>query len=254
MNILRTPAWAIAMAITMTVALALCGTSANAGTTNYYSNLSINLTIEYTLETSSLDGKFKDTIHSEKINNKSLLDLFATADFADKSFPSGAQLVMSWDGAQAGHVLVMNQSKSDILYDATEGTTNTIDSLIPIIVTNSFSINFFNAKGARKGTGNSNNPGGYNLTQYNFANMSLMDNGSVANHGALVIAITGAGPCAETSKVSRNADGNVMSWTDSEDFTVAGAGVIAPGISQSTFNGTIKAGEHSASIPTGFGE
>lgn len=234
---------ALTCAVTMAVALAFGGASAKAysiiGQVTNYSTLTIALTLKSTDRTSSLNGAFKDTLHSQLINNKSLLSLFTNEDFADESFPSGARLVIGWDGAWAGHVLVVNQAGTGIIYDTTAGSAGG---------TNSFSLNLFAGEGAQIGSGKDANPGGYNVTQYNFATLNLTDQSSLS------VKIIGAGLCTEKTKVIRNAAGDVTSWTDSEDFAVTGAGATIPGIEDGTITGTIKASAHAKSIPAGFGD
>lgn len=244
-------------AVTMAVALILCSTSAKANETknlsNNYSSLSVSLTLESTTATSGhTKGQITDTIQSQKIDNKTLLNLFTNADFAGIPFPESAQLVVSWELLRYGHILVMD-TNGEVFYDATKGTTNKLYSFFDpftgttytnVPYTNYFSIDFWAARGAQKGTEEISVKDAYNLTEYNFASLNLVDNGTN------LINIIGLGPCIEKTSSSTNSSSQIAKVIDSENFTVSGAGGSIAGLNNVTITGTVQAGVTSTNLST----
>jgi hypothetical protein len=64
-----------------------------------------------------------EAVGRAKIDNATLLNLFAHWD-GTNTWPAGARLVMGWDSPWAGRVLVVDQSKTNVLFNADATATN----------------------------------------------------------------------------------------------------------------------------------
>ena len=118
MKMMKTTAYAM----TMAVALALYSSSARADVVTAYSTMTISLTVKTNFQTSSSSNQ-KLQITSAKLVTKDVLNILGSAAFANTNWPVGAKIVVGWDVQWAGDVLVVDSTGTNVLYDATVGTT-----------------------------------------------------------------------------------------------------------------------------------
>jgi len=238
MKIIKT----LACAITASVAFTLYPSNAKADglptvVTNY-SVISFALTIttnEPIIEKGTTETR---KIGSAKFATKDLLNLLAGSDFAHTNWPTGAQVVIGWDQPWESHVLVVDKSGSNVLYDVTGGNTTNAN----------FEINFFKELGAESGTANLAPKGGENFTAYNNGFFDIYDQ----SNG---LSIWGYGPSTEsfsiswaTNSTSSNQSVNTK-WSDSATFKPQNGDQSINGTTGGTMSGTITAKGHGNGTP-----
>ena len=144
-----------------------------------------------------------------KMTNKQLLELFAA--WSGKTFPDGAQLVQGWDEAWDGHVLVVDKTGTNVLYDAYgDGSTLSFKFICAIY------------SGSYSGTTPDSAPGTTSYVESNFGNVELID--KVSTLAGTDISAFGA--CAEKFSNIWNSDEVVTKWSDSEKFTATYADTV----------------------------
>ncbi len=125
------------------------------GTVTSFSKLNILLVIT-TNGTSVFNGHAtKYPTGTVKITNKQLLDLFAEWD--NTTWPAGAQLVQGWDEQWDGHVLVVDKTGNNVLYDAIGDDSS-----------HYFEINIDTYSGSYSGTDDDSDPGTYSIVAGNY--------------------------------------------------------------------------------------
>lgn len=221
-------------AIATAALLAFCATSAKAfpiiGMVTNFSTVTISLTLTTsTVRTSTTSGR--STLQTDKLVNKDILRLLTNSDFAGFRFPSGSRLVVDWDTNQfAGHILVIDSS-TNAIYDATAGTAS-----------NSLVIDFYHQIGAASYTRSFTGRGNLNLTGLNNASFMLTDGGSQS------IDLAATGPCTDRF-TNKNFVSGIESWTDSQKFTPNGAGGTYGALTGITISGTITATGKGSATP-----
>jgi hypothetical protein len=105
-------------------ALGAFGAKAAIGTVTNYSKLTVSITVT-TNGTGVTKGHVtRYPVGSAKFTDKTLLALFATANWANTTFPAGAQLVIGWESPWDGAVLVVDKTGTNVLYNASDETTS----------------------------------------------------------------------------------------------------------------------------------
>lgn len=90
------------------------------------------LTISLTISTNSFKeinaSNTEYTVRSKKMVNKDLLILLGSDEFANTTFSNGDQIAIAYDEPWNGHVVVVDKSGTNVLFDATSnnGSTNTL--------------------------------------------------------------------------------------------------------------------------------
>jgi hypothetical protein len=112
------------MAIAATLALGYQA-QASIGVVTNYSKLNVAIIVKTNAATITLGTGVTSTnitrngIATAKFSNKSLLALFERSEWANTTFPDGAQLVIGWDsGTWDGDVLVVDKTGTNVLFDA----------------------------------------------------------------------------------------------------------------------------------------
>jgi hypothetical protein len=176
---------------------------ASIGTTVYYSHLSCSIVVDTNKAEVNLGGSvFHEGSAHANIGNKQLLDLFAMWVGADRtSAPwKTAKLVIGWDWS--GNVLVVDQTGTNVLFDATEGVSN-----------GSFTVDFFDEFGTGDWTEKDAAPGFYNVTDTDAADWDLFDDeGSIP-----YTSLWGNGSNTQNYHVAWNASDVDTNWSDSEN-------------------------------------
>jgi hypothetical protein len=174
------------------------------GTTTYYSRLSCSIVIN----TNKPEVVSGSVLHrgtaQARIGNKQLLDLFALWTDSDRaSAPwKNARLVIGWDSPWFGDVLVVDQTGTNVLFDATAGVTN-----------GRFIVDFFDEFGVGNWTWKNADPGYYNVTDTDFADWSLYDDeGSIP-----FTSLWGYGSNSQNYHEAWDKNGIDTNWSDSED-------------------------------------
>lgn len=234
MKLIKTFACAVATA----ALLAFCATSARAypiiGMVTNYSALTISLTLtSSTVKNTTTTSR--STLSTEKLVNRDFLKLLTNSDFAGFTFPAGARLVVDWDSNQfAGHILVIDKG-TNVMYDATAGTTNSL-------ATNNLVIDFYYQKGAPTYNRTTTGKGSVVLTGNNNASFTLTDQGSI------LINLAATGPSTDRF-TNKNFLSGVESWTDSQSFSPFGADGSYNSLRGVTISGKITASGKGGATP-----
>jgi hypothetical protein len=222
--------------IVAAAALAFCAFSAKAqtpiGIVTNFSTLSVALTIQTNVEsTNKLTITFK--IKSAGLANKNILTLLQNPEFANETFPKGAQLVVGWDEEWNGAVLVVDKTGTNVLYKATTGNQNA-----------TFVVNFFDYVGTWSETFNGANPGSEQYDVYNNGYFELYDTNQD-------IEVWAYGASTEKFDLNWNKEGINTTWSDTESYDPQMAAVTFEGANaDATVSGTIKASGHGTGTPT----
>lgn len=172
-------------------------------TTNY-SQINAGLIIITNPPSSTVDNITIWKTGSGKMGNKELLTLFAGLNFANTNFPYGAHLVVGWDAPWSGDVLVVDKTSTNVLFDANYSAAE------------HFTIDIFHGQGAFSKIDDANNPGYEKRTGYNQAYFELEDDAGGTY-------LYGVGPCLEQFSQKWDGVGNLVSWSDKENFSINGA-------------------------------
>jgi hypothetical protein len=226
----------LACAIAATVALTFYPTNTKADVlpitvvTNY-SVINVALTVQTNVQT--VNGpKVTTKIVSLKFTTKDLLNLLANADFANTTWPTGAQIVIGWDQPWESHVLVVDKSGTNVLYDVTANNQTNAN----------FEINFFDKLGVINENFNGNQPGGETVTAYNNGLFDIDDH----NAG---IDIYGNGPSTHSLSISWDKNGAINKWSQSVTFKPQNGDQTINGYTGGTMFGTITLKGHGTSTP-----
>jgi hypothetical protein len=221
--------------IVAAAALALCAFSAKAqtpiGVVTNFSSLSVALTIKTNAETiSGTHVTFQ--IKTQTLANKNILSLLQNPEFANETFPKGAQLVVGWDQEWNGAVLVVDKTGTNVLYNATTGNQNA-----------TFMVNYFDYPGTWSENFNGNNPGSEQYTIYNNGYFELYD--TTQN-----IELWAYGASTENFDLNWNKEGVDTTWSDTETYDPQMAAVTFEGANaDATLSGTINANGHGKGAP-----
>ena len=215
-------------AIVAATAFAFCTASANAsiGIVTNFDVLTLTLTVRTNPPPIIRVSTKVFQINTVRLATKDILNLLQTAQFADTKFPSGSRLVLGWDEPWNGHVLVVDSTSTNVLFDA--GATNL----------NYVTVNFFAEPGAFSGTSGLANPGSQSFTLFNNAMFALYD--STTGDTNILTYLSGAGPCRQTYRLSWDKNGNPTTWSDNQNFSgVNGGRQVLNGVPYGTISGTI---------------
>jgi hypothetical protein len=226
MKMIKTTACAIAMA----VALALYDASARADVVTAYSTMTLSLTVKTNFQTSSSSSQ-KLQITSAKLVTKDVLNILGSAAFANTNWPAGAKIVVGWDVQWAGDVLVVDSTGTNVLYDATVGTSG-----------NYLSLNIHYEQGTRSGTSSLTNPGSETYIWYNTGFFRFSNSTSPHTY------LHGYGSCTENFSQKWDSGGNPTTWSDVEMYSQTESGQFLNGILGTT-TGTITLNGHGAGSP-----
>jgi len=209
-----------------------------AGTTTQFSKLNIALTVSTTGDSMEKGNSIVTSINKTKLDNKTLLDLFAQwsgnnpADWQ----AAGAQWIYDWDTVQPA---IADRSGTNILLYV--GPDNAV---VNGTQTSSFDIQWWgfdnNGFGPFSRTFQTTDPGSDNFTDnFDLGYMRLLhtDSGdSTAN-----IDLGANGPKVEHYTQTWDGAHTFLHWTDTETFKPAGAGEIFQGESEAAVSGVITA-------------
>ncbi len=188
------------------------------------SAVTVNLTVTTNAPSKTVGTVTTYKIATAKINNASLLALFAT--WNGTNFPTGARLVIGWDAPYQGDVLVVDTTGTNVLFNASNWSNSANQSCV---------IDFFFNTGAYTQTYIDASPGYDTWVWYNEGAFTLKDTATSTD-------LSGFGPSTERFRQNWDSNGNYSSWTDSEMFTLNGAAQTFRGVQQSTLKGQINAG------------
>ncbi len=73
------------------------------------------------------ETNYVQKIGTEKFSNKQLLALLETKDFYNGTFPDGAMIVVGWDQEWNGDVLVVDQTGTNVIFNASASDTAYVD-------------------------------------------------------------------------------------------------------------------------------
>jgi hypothetical protein len=108
------------MAMTATLAL---GYQAQAtsfiGTVTNYSKLNVSIVVKTNGTSTTVGNVTKYPVGTVRFSNKDLLALFERSEWANQTFPDGAQLVVGWDNAWGGDALVVDATGTNVIADVT---------------------------------------------------------------------------------------------------------------------------------------
>lgn len=188
-------------------ALALCVSNAKAvpaATVTNYSRLNITGVITTNLPTMTSGNLWERPVRTTKFGNKQLLDIFA--HWADTTWPTGAQLVVGWNSPWYGAVLVVDQTGTNVLFDASSGVVSNETSLAY------FYVDFFDEFGAHNESGIVTNPGYYAVTDTGTAYFNFYDD----NYYLPYTSISVDGGNKQVFKQTWNSKGAPKGWSDLE--------------------------------------
>jgi hypothetical protein len=115
------------MAMMAALALGAFSAKASVGTVTNYDKLSISIEVTTNGNSTTSGNVTKYPVHTAKYNTKDLLALFASAHWANTTFPAGAQIVVGWDTEWDGDVLVVDKTGTNVLYDASDESASASD-------------------------------------------------------------------------------------------------------------------------------
>jgi hypothetical protein len=176
------------------------------GTVTNYDTVTISATLT-TNGIAKVRGGYGTKIAVRRFITKDLLDLLTNSDFAGETFPVGAKLVLGWDEEWNGHVLVVDKTGTNVIYDA---TYNNGDTNITVV------INLYNQTGAEDFTWIDGN---FTVTWYNNGSLKIIDQPD----GGYDVYIVGTGPCTDHFQ-RKVVSTDALEWSDSQTLLVYGAG------------------------------
>lgn len=188
------------VAAAATLVVGVSSARAGEGVTTNYSILNFKTTI-VTNGTSSSKGNL--TIYpvgKVKAGNKQLLDLFA--NWAGTTWPTGAKLVVGWDAPWDGDVLVVDKTRTNVLFDASSDVSSYAY----------FYVDFNDEDGAYKEQYLDADPGYNNWTESYGADFELYDD----DFNLYYTEIYCYGGNTQTFKQAWDASGNGTKWSDKE--------------------------------------
>ncbi len=200
-----------------------------------YSKLNISFVITTNKDDVDNGKVTKYPTGTVKITNKQLLELFAEWD--GTTWPAGAQLVQGWDEAWDGHVLVVDKTGTNVLYDAYgDGST--------------FSFQFVceSYEGSLSGTASDSDPGTASYVESNYGFVELVDHGHVLSYTD----ISAYGACAEKFSDSWDSNHVYTKWSDSEKFTATFADQYFLNNLQTSYSVEVSSSGHGTGLPSLF--
>jgi hypothetical protein len=202
-------------------ALAFCAPSTRAVTPITTTTNDIILSLSLTLITNGggffiSETNFSNTVGKEKLTTKDLLQLLGGGNgFSTNTFSSGDQVAIAYDFPWNGHVVVVDKTGTNVLFDATKNNNNTNATL---------AINLFAGDAFTESDKVEFKAGGsMTFVTYAGGTFTLFDKTNSIN-----INITGSGPSPVkfTQKLNSGTQfstNQFASWTDSADFNFFGA-------------------------------
>ena len=193
------------LATAATFVLGVFSSKAGIGIVTNYSKVNFSLTVttngQSTSKTVTGGTLYKYPTATVKAGNKQLLDLAAHWDTNNltHTWPAGAQLVVGWDQPWDGDVLVVDKTRTNVLYNCDSGPAY-------------FYVEFDYDDGAYTGTELSADPGYDTWTETYTAYFYLYDDGTFLPYTD----ITAYGGNKQTFKQSWDASGKYTTWSDSE--------------------------------------
>ena len=212
------------------------------GTTTEFSKVNVSLTVETNKPQISTSGAKVDSTAKAKINNKTILNMFATWSGADTNEwrTSHAQLIFDWSTYQ---MAVADKTGTNILLYLGDGAgvnSGTVKAY--------FTVDWFSESGgfsgsfsALKDKKSTTLPGTDKWTTTTVAFFELSYNDS--SNPDTKIELLSWGPNTEHFVQSWDANGTPTKWTDKEMFKPSWAGLreILNGQSRAAISGSIKA-------------
>ncbi len=222
-------------AVAAVVALAFGASSAKAGigiVTNY-SALTFNITVSTNIYKSTSTG-YTYTIGKTKLVNKDVLTILQGVDFANTTFPAGSKLVIGWDSAWDGDVLVVDKTGTNVLYNCDSGGNSGSAYLY---------MDFFYEYGTYSENVNDNDPGHSDYTDLNSGEFYIYDTTTPQTDDNLDLG-TQYNPATITYDQNWDKNDDDTTWSSSSSQTLGGGEQYFNGDTESTFSGTITTSGH----------
>lgn len=219
------------LAVAVAVAV-FCTSSARAytndviGTVANYSTMTVALTVKTNFQTFS-SGTIKTEIVQVKLVNKDLLNILASPDFANTTWPAGAKLVVGWDIQWSDKVLVVDSTGTNVLYNASYNANN-----------NALNMYIYYETGVQSGQ---TTPATESYTWYNSGNLQLIDYNNNTK-------LTGPGPCTQSFTQKYDKSGTPTTWSDAESYSQSAASQFLLNRMAIT-SGTVKLSGHGNGAP-----
>jgi len=192
--------------LAMMAAFALGAFSAKAtiiGTVTNYSKVSFSITVKTNKSSTTVGEVTKTAVGTTKFSNKNILSLLETANWANTTFPDGAQLVVGWDQEWDGAILVVDKTGTNVLYAATDTGSQ------------EFYIDFFDEDGASTSVDNENDPGDFTQDGTDMYYFQLEDD-------SINLYIWGYPTGTHKFSDKWDADGNFTTWAESDSIDLSG--------------------------------
>ena len=213
------------LATAAALAFGVSSAKAAIGVVTNYSKVTFSLVITTngptTSKATSGGTLYKYPTGTVKIGNKQLLS--ALGLWSTNTWPAGAQLVVGWDQPWDGDVLVVDKTRTNVLYDADTGSSY-------------FYVDWTDDYGAYKETYLDAVPGYENYTENNTVYFYLYDDTYLP-----YMDLWAYGGEKQTYKQSWDASGNYSGWSDSDSIMIPFTGdqYYFDSGSETTFSGKI---------------
>lgn len=236
MRIIKTLICAAAAAVALTISASSAKAISFLGVVTNYDVLNVSLTVKTNIVKENSTG-FVISTASVKLVNKDVLNILQGADFYGAAFPPGAKLVVGWDAGWDGDILVVDETGTNVLYDADSGGNNGKSY---------FYVNFYNDEGSFTGSLGETDPGHFNINWANSGDFGLYDN---ANKN---LYLWGGASAAKSSYV-QNWDKNhdYTTWSSSESYSPSAGDQLLNNNNESfgSISGTINSSGHGKGMP-----
>ena len=218
--------------LAMAATLALGAYSAKAavtivGTTTEYSKVTFSATIQTNKPETFSGNTYKYTIGKMKVTNKDLINLFCawSTNIETQWQNAGAQLIYDWNSDQ---ICVADKTATNILFYAGTGVTNgTVEAYLDV--------DWYDEGGVYTGTYVDTTPGKENYTEYYTGYFELY----YWNEGNSSVYVDLYAYTPSTEKYSESWTSTTDKWSETDTFTLGGAGYFLD--EDAVFNGKITA-------------